>query len=210
MKAVESLIREHQVIGGLADALESYAQHTRQGPPPEAADLARFAAAFTELAERIHHEKEENILLPLLVRHGVHWEDGALPAVRREHRQETYLIEVLRQAGARAGSWNHEDRRHVAASAQALADFQRMHHALESSQLFPLIATRLDASALAELQSALEKFDREHANLRATAIARAEALSELYRPLRPSGVKLIARERLESPPPSVRRLGLED
>jgi len=106
MKAVASLIREHQVIGGLADALESYAQHTRQGGVPDAADLGRFAAAFTDLAERIHHEKEENILLPLLVRHGVHWEDGALPAVRREHRQEAYLIDVLRQAGARAGSWN--------------------------------------------------------------------------------------------------------
>lgn len=194
MKAVESLIREHQVIGRLADALEAYALQTKQGRPPDAADLGRFAAAFADFAERIHHEKEENILLPALVRHGVHWEDGALAAVRREHRQESYLIDVLHQAGERAGSWNHEDRRHIAASAQALVDFQRQHHALESSELFPLLSTRLDATALAELQSALEKFDREHEGLRAEALRAAERLIRGYEPPRQSGVQALEGE----------------
>jgi len=189
MKAVESLIREHQVIARLADALELYAEHTKQGRPPDAADLGHFAAVFTDFAERIHHEKEENILLPMLARHGVRWDDGALPAVRREHRQETYLIDVLRQAGERAGSWNHEDRRHIAASAQALVEFQRKHHALESSALFPLLPTRLDATALAELQTALEKFDREHQSLRADTLARAEGLIGRYGP-RPSAIQI--------------------
>ena len=191
MKAVESLIREHQVIGRLADALEVYVEHTRQGRAPDAADLGRFAAAFSDFAERIHHEKEENILLPALVRQGVHWDDGALPAVRREHRQESYLIDVLRQAGERAGSWNHEDRRHIAASALALVDFQRKHHALESSALFPLLPVHLDASAQAALQSALEKFDREHEGLRADALAGAESLIGRYGPPRLSGVQAI-------------------
>ena len=186
MKAVESLIREHQIIGRLADALEVYGQQTKQGRPPDAADLGRFAAVFTDFAERIHHEKEENILLPALARHGAHWEDGPLPAVRRDHRQESYLIDVLRQAGERAGSWNHEDRRHIAASAQALVDFQRGHHALESSELFPLLPVRLDASALRELQSALEKFDREHERLRADTLAVAESLIGRYGPPRSS------------------------
>lgn len=191
MKAVESLIREHQVIGRLADALEAYAEHTKQGRPPAAEDLGRFAAVFTDYAERIHHEKEESILLPILVRHGAHWDDGALPVVRREHRQESYLIDVLRQAGERAGSWNHEDRRHIAASAQALVDFQRQHHQLESSELFPLLPARLDATALKGLQSALEKFDREHDALLADALARAEDLIGRYGPPRISSIRAI-------------------
>jgi hemerythrin-like domain-containing protein len=180
MKAVESLIREHQVIGRLADALEVYDVYTKQGRPPDALDLGRFATAFSDFAERVHHEKEESILLPALVHHGVHWDDGALPAVRRDHRQESYLIDVLRQAGERAGSWNHEDRRHIAASAQALVEFQRKHHALEGSELFPLLAARLDATALAQLQSSLEKFDREHEALCADALAHAEELIARY------------------------------
>jgi hemerythrin-like domain-containing protein len=145
MKAVESLILEHQLIARLADALETYAQQTGEGRPPDAAHLRLFAAAFTDFAECIHHEKEESILLPMLVRHGVRWDTGALPCVRRDHRQETYLIEVLRQAGERAVSWHAEERRHIAAAAQALVDSQRHHHALETSALFPLLATHLQA-----------------------------------------------------------------
>jgi hemerythrin-like domain-containing protein len=182
MKAMESLLREHQIIGRLADALESYAQQTKQGRPPDPEDLGRFASAFTDFAERIHHDKEENILLPALARHGVHWDDGALPAVRREHRQEAYLIDVLRQVGERAGSWNHEDRRHMAASAQALVDFQRKHHLLESREVFSVVEGRLDASALADLERALAKFDIEHEALRVDVLARAEALIGRYVP----------------------------
>jgi hemerythrin-like domain-containing protein len=210
MKAVESLIREHQVIGRLADALEVYAEQTKQGRPPDAADLGRFAAAFGEFAERVHHEKEESILLPALVHHGVHWDDGALPAVRRDHRQESYLIDVLRQAGERAGSWSDEDRRHIAASAQALVEFQRKHHALESSELFPLLPTRLDASGLQELQGALEKFDREHESLRAGALAHAEELIGRYGPPRPSGIRAVEGELLDGAEGSECCLGLDE
>jgi hemerythrin-like domain-containing protein len=210
MKAVESLIREHQMIGRLADAREVYGQQTKDGPPPDAADLGRFAAAFIDFAERIHHEKEENILLPALARHGVHWDDGALPAVRREHRQESYLIDVLRQAGERAGSWHHEDRRHVAASAQALVDFQRNHHLLESRELLPLLDARLDAAAQAELQDAIDKFDRAHEDLRARALAGAERLIDHYGPHRRSGVQPLGGQLLDDPEGSECCGGLED
>jgi len=188
MKAVESLILEHQLIARLGDALEAYAEQTRAGRPPDPAHLGLFAAAFTDFAECIHHEKEESILLPLLVRRGVRWDAGALPCVRRDHRQETYLIDVLRQAGERTASWHAEDRRHIAAAAQALVDFQRHHHALETSELFPLVASHLQAPDLDELQQALERFDRGHEPQRVTAIERIEALIAGYEPARKSGV----------------------
>src|SRR5262245_42397572 len=136
MKAIESLVREHQTIARLADALEAYAGRIERGRSVDEADLSRFAAAFSEFAECIHHEKEEGILLPLLARHGSRWETGVLPEVRRQHRQETYLIDVLRQAGERAPDWNNEERRHIVAAVKGLVDFQRSHHGLESTQLF--------------------------------------------------------------------------
>jgi hemerythrin-like domain-containing protein len=209
MKAVESLILEHQLIARLADALETYAQETRNGHPPDASHLGRFAAAFTDFAECVHHEKEENILLPMLVRHGVRWDTGALPSVRRDHRQETYLIEVLRQAGERAASWHAEDRRHVAAAAQALVDFQRHHHALEAAQLFPLLAAHLQPADLEELQQALEKFDREHEPQRRAAIERIEALIAGYEPPRRSGVHALGQVP-EGAAPSEYCLGLDE
>jgi hemerythrin-like domain-containing protein len=188
MKAIESLIVEHQHIGRLADALEVYARRTKLGASEEASYLSEFAAVFTELGECIHHEKEESILLPVLAHHGVSWDAGALPAVRREHRQEAYLIDVLRQAGERAPSWNDEDRRHIAAAAQALVEFQRNHHALETVQLFPLVA-RLTTEELATLQASLEKFDLAHAEHRDEALQRIETLVARYAPPAASGMQ---------------------
>ncbi|MEO8178903.1 MAG: hemerythrin domain-containing protein [Deltaproteobacteria bacterium] len=210
MKAVESLILEHQLITRLADALEAYAGRTREGRPPDAAHLGLFAAAFTDFAECIHHEKEESILLPMLVRHGVRWDTGALPSVRRDHRQESYLIDVLRQAGERASSWHAEERRHIAAAAQALVDFQRHHHALETSELFPLLATHLRAPDLDELQQALEKFDRGHEPQRVAAIERIEALIACYELPRISGVHARGPELSDGAEPSECCLGLDE
>ena len=208
MKAIESLIQEHQLIARLADALEAYARETTRACPPDAGHLALFAALFCDFAECIHHEKEEHILLPLLTRRGVRWDEGVLPSVRREHRQETYLIDVLRQAGERAAFWHIEDRRHVAAAAQALVDFQRQHHALETQKLFPLIELRLGGAELEQLQQALDKFDREHHQQRVAAIERIEALVALYAPARPSGVHRVGPAPGEGAQANERRLEL--
>jgi hemerythrin-like domain-containing protein len=210
MKAVASLIREHQLIARLADALEVYAQQTKRGPPPEATHLGLFAAAFIDFAECIHHEKEESILLPMLARHGVRWENGALASVRREHRQETYLIDVLRQAGERAASWHDEDRRHIVAAAQALVDFQRQHHALEAAQVFPLIGSRLQPQDLDDLQEALEAFDGRHEPQRAAALECMDALIARYAPARISGVPSRLVGLLEGEQESECCLGLDD
>lgn len=191
MKAIETLIREHQSIGRLVDALEAYARRIKQVRGGDASDLAEFAAVFTEFAECLHHEKEESILLPALARSGVRWEVGALPAVRREHRQEAYLIDVLRQAGERAYSWNAEDRRHIAAAAQALVEFQRSHHALESSELFPLVPRQLGEPQLSELQAALELFDQRHEQRRSTALERMDVLVARYAPVSHSAVQAL-------------------
>jgi hemerythrin-like domain-containing protein len=182
MQAIESLIREHQTISRLADALETFAVRLERGSGVDGPDLARFAAAFTEFAECIHHEKEENILLPLLSRRGSRWETGVLPAVRRQHRQETYLIDVLRQAGERAGTWSSEDRRHIVATAKGLVEFQRSHHMLESTQLFPLLPHFLDEQDQSQLREALEKFDHLHEQRVLAAQAQIDALAARYAP----------------------------
>jgi hemerythrin-like domain-containing protein len=198
MKAVESLIQEHKLIGRLADALEVYAQQTKQGPLPDATHLGQFAAAFIEFAECIHHEKEESILLPMLARHGVRWDEGALASVRREHRQETYLIDVLRQAGERLASWHEEDRRHISAAAQALVDFQRHHHALEAAQVFPLLGSSLQPRDLDDLQQALATFDRRHEPQRAAVLERMEVLIARYGRAPISGAHPRAAQSLEA------------
>lgn len=182
MKAIASLIQEHEVVSRVVDALEIYAHRLECYEPVPAGDVARFAEIFEELGEYIHHEKEETILLPLLSRHGFEWHRGVLDAVQADHRQERYLMDVLFQASQRSGAWSNEHRRHVAASAKALVDFQRRHHELENRELFPEVALRLSESAQRELEAALEAFDADaaHRERRDTAIQHARELVGSY------------------------------
>src|SRR5688572_9186331 len=113
MTALSSLIREHQIISRLVEGLAVYANCIKLEWDFDPEDLAHFARVFREFTDQIHHEKEESILLPLLSRNGFRWEYGVLSEVRRDHRHERYLIDVLYQIGTRAGAWSNEDRRKI-------------------------------------------------------------------------------------------------
>jgi hemerythrin-like domain-containing protein len=181
MQPLSSLIEEHQFISRLVDALERCAQHVQQGMGVDPGDVKRFARVLREFGDQLHHEKEERVLLPFITRHGFDWNAAPLPLIRQEHRQEQYLVSVLAQAGERLAEWSNEDRRHVAAGAQALCDFQRAHHQTENASLFPLILERLELEALRSLERELAAFDAQQSHQR----VRAEATL--------AGAELIAR-----------------
>lgn len=186
MKALASLIWEHQQIARLVSALEGYAQRLKEELPVDARDLAVFATVFTELADDIHHEKEESVLLPLLSRHGFDWNTGVLSTVREEHQHERYLTDVLCHLGARSTDWSNEDRRHIAATACALVAFQRQHHHRENTELFPEVIARLSDRALAQLEAELEKFDEGVLERRAQLVDAVTELIERYPPASPA------------------------
>jgi hemerythrin-like domain-containing protein len=178
MQPLVSLIREHRFITRLVTALESYSRRVKQGLDADPADLAAFAKAFSQFADELHHEKEESVLLPFLARHGFDWNGAPLPLLRAEHRHERDLLAVLSQAGQRLTHWSDEERRHVAAIAEALCDLQRKHHRTENELLFAEVEVRLDSDAALQLQSELEAFDAQpsHAERFAAASALGEAL----------------------------------
>lgn len=157
-----SLIREHELIGPLAEGLARFAEGVRAeafAAASEREELGQFVRVFTELADCVHHEKEETVLLPFLCRHGFEWTDGPLAEVRREHRQERYLIDVLCQAAAREETWTHDERRRIVDTAAALAEFQREHLSKENTLLFPAVLSRTSAPELDALARELAAFD---------------------------------------------------
>jgi hemerythrin-like domain-containing protein len=159
-RPLESLIREHRLIGKLAQALSNFSEcFAFQPTPDDRDDLAKFARVFRELGDCMHHEKEETVLLPLLAHLGFDWEDGPIAEVRQEHCQERYLIDVLCQAAEREGDWSEDERRRVCATASALAEFQRTHLHKENTVLFPVILQRLSANEQRLLESELHIFD---------------------------------------------------
>ena len=181
MEALSTLVREHQFLSQLVAAFEVFASFVERGADVDPADLRRFARALREFADETHREKEEHVLLPFLVHHGFDWDAPPLPQVCDEHSIERDLIAALDHAGARLDRWTDEERRHVAGLVRSLCDFQRKHHQTENEQLFPAIITRLDAAALEQLQSALERFDQHPAHLERRTAARDIGLGLIAR-----------------------------
>lgn len=159
MHALYSLMREHKDCLQLVDALESYADDVSRGTPVAMDDLAHFARLFRDLTDHVHHEKEEEILLPCLVRHGFDWDNGPLAEIRRQHEHERYLSDVLQHAAAKGPGWLEEHRQHVIDASRALVDFQRKHIEMETTQLFPAVLARLNPSELDALGRQLADFD---------------------------------------------------
>ena len=158
--ALSSLVREHQVLSALVDSLAAYARRLLEPRGAAPRDLAAFTRVLSGFADELHHEKEEEILQPILSRHGFHWQDGVLAEVRSEHERERYLTEVLSQAAECELAWTAEDRRSIAATALALVTFQREHMDKENHELFPEVLRRLSSSALEQVRAGLERFDR--------------------------------------------------
>jgi hemerythrin-like domain-containing protein len=156
------LMAEHELIGRVAEALKVFAGNIKAEYGSYGRhDLAAFVRVFRDLADYVHHEKEEHLLLPMLGRHGFDWNHGPLAESRREHRQERYLTEVLNQFAVREHRWDAEERRRVVSTAMALGDFQREHLAKENELLFAAVPVCLDLKQQQRLKSELEAFDRQ-------------------------------------------------
>lgn len=178
--ALDSLLHEHRLIEQLVLALGRFVEHLpRSNEEAARRDLNALAHAFETFVDGHHHEKEEAVLLPLSVRGGLSWEEGPVADVRREHRHERYLIEELRGSVSQATDWSAEDRRHIARTAGAIADFERTHLALENTVLFPAVLHQLSAAQLAELQASLGAFDAAAAELARMKAAVAELAERL-------------------------------
>jgi hemerythrin-like domain-containing protein len=159
MHALSSLMQEHNECLKVADALDAYVSKLERGVPAAAEDLADFARLFRERTDEVHHEKEEHVLLPYLVRHGFDWSQGTLADICRQHEHERYLNEVLQHLSSRGPLWFMDHQRDVLDAALALVAFQRQHIQKETTQLFPEVLARLTSSELDELGRQLADFD---------------------------------------------------
>ncbi|MBM4361065.1 MAG: hemerythrin domain-containing protein [Deltaproteobacteria bacterium] len=148
---IESLRAEHAVIRRLLAALSGLGARLERDPVNERPQLARCAQALGELVQLFHHDKEEEILLPALARHGLDWGSGPAARVRQEHEQEAYLARVLEQAAEQVGRYDPEDLRHAVKAIRAYVEFVGAHLAGEEAHLFPAAEAALDGAAAADV-----------------------------------------------------------
>ncbi len=185
MKAADLVYKEHRLIARVLDALEVYVDQLEEaGDATDRHDLARFVTFFREFADLGHHEKEENIVFPEMVRAGFSWDDGILSDLRQEHNQERYLMRTLRHASLQKDLWSSEDLRHLVSVARTFIEFQRAHMAREDAELLPVLRDRLPEAVEQELVKRLKRFDEVWADSGESAWLRGlgQDLVERYTP----------------------------
>lgn len=133
---IDVLLGEHRTILRVLDEVERESRRLEQeGMLREAfwQDLLRFC---TEFDAGLHHQKEEQLLFPLLELPlpGSHRLDGSGPTkvLRDEHLRCQFWIRRIEQA------LQQRDRNRLAAAASSYLDLVRMHILKENQILLPL------------------------------------------------------------------------
>jgi hemerythrin-like domain-containing protein len=135
---------------------------------------------FTDFGVLSHHEKEEALLMPVLLAAGFDWQEGPLASMRRDHRQEHYFLRVLTHLCGQRNGWSSEDSRHFVNVGMEFTQFLRAHMRLETREVFEPAAARLSCQVKASLLEELSQFDAQSAGSMRTALARLEGLLETY------------------------------
>lgn len=162
MSVIEKLFDEHRLIERVVDAMEAFTSTVQTDCEHGRCELMRLVTFFREFADLIHHEKEEEFLMPGLSEVGVRWDDGIMLQIRKDHEFERYLLQTLRHAALQLGEWSSDDCRRVNEVAANFVSFMRGHIAREDRQLLPIVRERLTGSAHDALEEKLRRFDAKH------------------------------------------------
>lgn len=176
MNPFQYLGNEHRELTRVLGVLDHMIVNVSGGGSIDREELDAVVEYFREVGDMAHHDKEETLLVPALVRHHMDWFGGPLAELRRDHRQERYLTRNLRHAARKSTEWSEEDKRHFVSIGRAYSDFLRAHMARENEVWFAVAAEMLPEVDQAELVASFEKFDRELLELAGYVATRERAL----------------------------------
>lgn len=176
MTPFQYLGKEHRELTQVLGVLDDMTRAVAAGQPIDRQALDVIVDYFREVGDMAHHDKEETILVPALVRHHMDWFEGPLAEMRRDHRQERYLMRHLRHAAKKAADWSDEDSRHFVSIARAYSEFLRAHMAKESDRWFPAAEQLLPESEQQAIVESFQRLDEELAAIGDFAAIRQRAL----------------------------------
>jgi hemerythrin-like domain-containing protein len=134
MQATDYLKTEHEVIERVLNMLEQTVQQIRnEEPVPEGFGLWAITF-FREFADQCHHEKEEELLFPLLEERGVPREGGPIGVMLNEHEIGRDCVRRMQQAVGQSPL----DEESFTAAAVEYIELLRQHITKENQVLFQM------------------------------------------------------------------------
>lgn len=179
MNPFEYLGSEHRELTRVLCVLEQLIRAVAAGAAIDRQELEIVVDYFREVGDMAHHDKEETLLVPALVRHHMDWFDGPLAELRKDHGQERYLTRSLRHTASKQSEWSDEDKRHFVSIGVAYSEFLRAHMGRENEVWFVAAARVLPEAVQLELVESFQRFDQELTELKDFVLVRERALSLL-------------------------------
>jgi hemerythrin-like domain-containing protein len=158
-RAIELLMKEHQDIERVLDVMSDVVVGAAEGQALDLPLLAKVAGFIQTFADDLHHAKEEKILFPAMVAHGVPLDRGPLACMLAEHELGRQHARRFRMAIAEVSVGNMEMRPVLFDAAAQYEGLLRAHIEKEDGFLYGLALRVLPPSSLLAMEATFAESD---------------------------------------------------
>jgi hemerythrin-like domain-containing protein len=161
VKATEILMEEHREIERVINALERATKRMARGDEVYLRFFSGTAVFIRGFVDGCHHKKEEEVLFPALVKHGLSAESGPVAVMLAEHIEGRKLAQEMRQALERLQAGDQRKRGELVEKATAYIKLLRQHIHKEDHVLFPMADQLIPVTEQEQLELAFEPFEND-------------------------------------------------
>ncbi len=160
MKAIQQMTLEHERIGTVVRALEAEAATLAAGGDPDTKKLHQAIEFFRVYADDRHHQREEVVFFPALIRRGVPPQGCPLGGLSNGHGTGRELISRLEMQLTTCGDRTEGCRDELRQTLEEIVKFYRHHLWMEDEMVFPMAERFLTEDDDRAMMEEFEKLDR--------------------------------------------------
>lgn len=161
MKATQQLKDEHEGIKIMLSVMEKISNDLEKGKDMNKEHYAKIIDFIKGFADKCHHGKEENILFPAMVNHGVQNEGGPIAVMLKEHQTGREHIKALSSSFEDFKAGNKSATMGIISSSMDYIRLLRNHIEKENNILFMIADKVLNEAEQDEIFEAFEKLETE-------------------------------------------------
>lgn len=161
MYATQELRDEHEGIRIALAVLDHLADEAEAGRSVSADDIEQIVDFLRTFADRCHHGKEEDLLLPALERAGIPREDGPIGVMLADHDEGRTHIRAMSESIAGLREDAPGAKAAFASAARGYAQLLNEHIMKENSVLFVMAEQNLSPEEHTRLAEGFEQIEQE-------------------------------------------------
>lgn len=161
MKATQQLKDEHEGIKLMLNIMETINKSVEKGKDLNIDHYEKIIEFIKGFVDKCHHGKEEDILFPALIDHGMSKESGPIAVMLYEHQLGRSHIKLLSDAFAEFRTGNKQAINTINSSSADYVELLRNHIEKENHILFTMADKVLDATEQSKIFDAFEKLEIE-------------------------------------------------